>query len=81
MLNIRIYADNGEESENLVYEAEEIGNTSGYGRGSYITLKADKRQKIYVDCRYMSGYSLEKAATEYLKGYYGENLKSIEVIK
>lgn len=81
MLKIKIHADNGEMSEDLIYEAEELGNNSGYGSGQYIILKAKGRMPICVDCRYMKGYSLEKAAKDYLNGYYGENLKSIEVIK
>ena len=79
-MKIKIHADNGEESADIIYEAKEQGNDSGYGCGQYISLKPIGGSVILVDCRYMKGYNLEKAARNYLENYYGENLKSIEII-
>jgi len=79
-MRIKIHADNGVESIDIIYEVEEQGNDSGYGCGQYISLVPIGGSPILVDCRYMKGYNIEKAARDYLNSYYGENLKSIELL-
>lgn len=79
MIKINIVANNGKEKGEYMYIAEEQGNNSPYGSGQYISLKPEIGQVILVDCRYMKGYSLEKAARNYLSDYFGDNLKEMTV--
>lgn len=79
-ITFELFCDNGEEKATLMYEARELGNDSGYGSGQYISLASEGSQTRYIDCRYMEGYNLKDAATNELKHFFGNNLKSIKVV-
>lgn len=77
---------NDVEPETRTYKFEEVGNDSGYGGGQYIYVTGMSPEATFdgkgisLDFRYMSDYSLKKAATAYLKDHFGDNLIKYEVV-
>lgn len=79
-MRIKVEANNGQESKTYIYTAKELGNPSPYGGGQYVSVMTNGDIQTCIDCRYMKGYNLKDAAFDYLRGYYGKNLVSMEVI-
>ena len=48
-----------------------------YGNGIYIGVTSPSGEIFAIDCRYIQKYIFENVCTEYLKNYYGNNLKGI----
>lgn len=64
------------------FTAYEWENDSGYGTGKYVNILIDtpkgKRDFAIVDARY-GKYDFETVISEYMRNYYGGNLRELKI--
>ena len=66
-----------------IFLMREYKANSHYGNDTYIAISrliSNFNQTInygVIDCRYQTNYNMEKTCKQYLKDYFGKNLKQI----
>lgn len=70
--------------EEIAFELVRSSNESDYGNKHYMSVHRPKWKKQnlddFVDVRYAGTLDLKKLAKSWLEQYFGENLKSWEVV-
>ncbi len=78
---MKVYAKLNDARYNAEFESSVSCDKKDYGNGCYMTITRNGEDWKYVDCRYMKGFSEEKALKSYLKNYFGKNLLELKNVK